>query len=135
MQLVALAHDTWFSAVPPGVSGWGVDTNDQAVPFHASARVNSVGFLGGPSLPTVMQLDAAVHETPSRIAPVWASTGVGTVVHAVPLYASAIGCSTVRPVVVLNTWISPTAMQSVLLTHETAFSIAPPPGSDGGAML
>src|SRR5580658_10933092 len=142
MQPVAPVHDTAFSAVPPGVSGIGVLTNVQAAPFHDSAKVNWVGLPGPPSLPTAMHCAGpppvpAVHETPFSVAAVWANVGVAVSAHLVPFHASASGCGTVRPVFAWKIWVSPTAMQSVLLTHEMAVSSAPPPRSpgDGAGMI
>ena len=85
-------QETLLSAVPPGVSGAGVVRNFQAVPFHDSARVNRVGFFGVPSLPTAMQLDVLVQETPFRLAPEWPSVGVATTDHLLPFQDSANGC-------------------------------------------
>src|SRR5215469_16590178 len=132
MQLAELVQETRSRAVPP-VGGGGVRTNFQLVPFHDSARVKSLGDVGVPSLPTAMQLDALVHEMPFRLAPEFASFGVGTIVHVLPFQASASGDGMRFPVEV-KTRDSPTAMQSVLLTHEMAFSMAPPPRCCGEGM-
>src|SRR5215471_6924630 len=134
MQAVAPVQATLLSAVPPGVSGNGVCTNLQAVPFHDSARVNRVGFFGVPSLPTAMQLDELVQETPFRLAPLFLNTGVGSSVHAVPFHDSASGWSIRLPPGSWKTWVSPTAMQLVLLVHEMDVSIAPPPGRLGDGL-
>jgi hypothetical protein len=97
MHALVLVQDTVLSAVPPGVSGGGVLTNFHAVPFHDSARVNSVEFFGVPSLPTAMQLVLLVQETPFKLAPLWVSFGVGTTDQEVPFQDSANGCRTVKP--------------------------------------
>src|SRR5215472_12575171 len=128
VQALGLVQDTVLSAVPPGVRG--VPTTVHAVPFHRSARVNMVSFCGVPTLPTAMQSDPLVHETPFRVAPVWAILGVGTTCHLVPFQDSANGCWMVTPGGT-STWVWPTAMQLVLLAHDTELSSSPPPGWRG----
>jgi hypothetical protein len=134
MHVSGPLQDTALSAVPPGVSGGGVLRTCHAVPFHCSARVNSVGFFGVPSLPTAMQFDRLVQDTPFRLAPELASAGVAISDHLLPFQDSAKGCGTRYPPGTWKTWVSPTAMQLVLLVHDTEFSCAPPPGSVGDGL-
>src|SRR6516225_11009141 len=115
MQLAGVVQDTLLSAVSPEAGGGGVGTNFQVVPFHDSARVDRVSSIAVPALPTAMQLDGLVQDTPVRAAPALASFGVGTTVHLDPFQDSAIG---LVAVVVLLVEMKPTAMQAVLLGHE-----------------
>src|SRR5215469_5698845 len=122
MQLAGAVQDTLLSAVSPGPGGGGVDTTFQTVPFQDSARVTRWLSFAVPALPTAMQLDGLVQDTPLRAAPVLASFGVGTTVHLVPFQNSASG---LVAVVVLLVKLKPTAMQAVLLGHETESSSPP----------
>ena len=132
MQLAELVQEIPDRAVPLA-GGGGVRTSFQFEPFHDSAKVRSLGDAGVPLLPTAMQLDALVHAMPSRLAPEFLSFGVGTIVHLLPFQTSASGDGTRFPVEVkIRDW--PTAIQSVLLTHEMAFSWAPPPRCCGEGM-
>src|SRR5215472_16639032 len=134
MHALVLVQDTVLSEVPPGVSGGGVLTNCHAVPFHDSARVKSVGFFGVPSLPTAMQADVLVQVTPFKMAPLWASVAVGTTDQEAPFQDSANGCCTMKPPGSVKIWVWPTAMQLVLLAHDTELSSSPPPGWRGAGV-
>lgn len=77
VQLVAVVHETAESALVVAPAGFGVVWIDQAVPFHASARVTSTPEPLTYS-PTAMQAVAAVHETPESallVAPEGAGVG------------------------------------------------------------
>jgi hypothetical protein len=74
-----------------------------------------------------------VHETLFSTAPVWGGiVGVGTIRHAVPFQDSENVCWMLMPD--RRTWIWPTAMQLVLLVHDTELSKSPPPGWRGAGV-
>jgi len=81
-----------------------------------------------------MQSDVLVHETLFSTAPVWGGmVGVGTTRHVAPFQDSENVCWMPMPDGG-TTWIWPTAMQLVLLVHDTELSKSPPPGWRGAGV-
>jgi hypothetical protein len=102
-------QDTAPSKATPVGRGFGLGTTDQALPFHDSINV----WERAP--PTVMHLDAAVHETPNREMP--GRTGLGVIVHTDP-FQDSINGSAAAPSTAL-----PTAIQADRRVHDTPYRI------------
>jgi len=93
---------------PP--AGLGVAWTCQSVPFHRSARV-----VTGPELPTAVQADGEVQDTPLRKLPDPVGLNVGTIDHVVPSQRSA---SVPAPLPEVSTR-PPAAMQADEDVHDT----------------
>ncbi len=92
---------------PLPCGGLGVAWIDHRAPFHRSASGPA------PDLPTAVQADADVQDTPFRLAP-WDSLGVGWIRHRVPFQCSATAWE--APVAVM---LDPTAVQADGAAHAT----------------
>src|SRR5215470_6264051 len=108
MHVVAFAHEIPAKPLLDDPGGSTVASRVQAVPFHLSARSPA---------PTAMHRAALMHATPVKISS-FGRVGGGSVRHALPFHASAIGLAKCGPP-------SPTAMQRVVPGHETALRLAP----------
>jgi hypothetical protein len=96
-------HDTPSSSLSGEAVGLGLDTPDQAVPFHNSTSVWS-SLLEVP--PTATQSEELMHDTAERVP---STSGLGIADQVVPFHDSARGCVEVPP----------TATQSEELMHDT----------------
>ncbi len=119
-QKDAPAHETEFRTFEalPTTDTLGVETIDQAVPFHASARVTVA--LACVASPTAVHDDALTQETPLSTLSVEAvGFGEATIVHALPFH-----CSTRVSVLEVEVrWALPTATHQFAPRHDTEESV------------
>src|SRR5215472_8485855 len=109
---------------PPG--GLGVGWTRHLVPFHRSARV-----VTGPALPTAVQADAEVQDTPWRAMPGPVRLSVGTIRQALPFQASA-SVPTGLPELLKR---MPTAMQADVAVQATLARVDAGPEGLGVAWM